>query len=97
MPLELSQIQFEVFGERGSANFHIMNMGTHFVHSISWWMYYDVIFSGITKGPVKKINALVASISEEYIFRRKPLDFGQPFFYFNLVRIRIPVICRGYG
>ena len=87
----------KVFCKRSPANFHIMYMSTHFVHSIGRRMNDYIVFPGITKSPVKQIDAFITSVSQKYIFRRKAFDLRQLFFYFNLVRIGISVIAGVTG
>ena len=61
----------KILCQGGPAHFHIINMGAHFIHAIGGRMNDHIIFPGITKSTVKKIDTFITAISQKNIRGRK--------------------------
>ena len=87
-------VETEVVGERHSAIFHIIDVGTHLIHPVTRVDSHHIIHSRHAEHAIHQVDTFVATHTEEYLLGLHPFDVGKFLFHCNLQRVGVSVVGR---
>ena len=84
-------VEREIFVQRHRAIFHIVYVGTYFVHTVCGVHGNNVVHLRLCETAIHEVYCLVASVAEKNAVLRHSLHLSQLFFYLKLQRVWIAV------
>ena len=74
-----------------SAIFHIIDVGTYFIHTVGGCYCHHIIHSRCGKASVGQVNGFIAAIAQKDVFCRYSLDARHQFLYLLLKWVGVSV------